>query len=409
MRIAIDSDINGSILKNIICELLKENQINFCDLDYLCTNRDQDYPDVANNLAHRVKNGEYDRGILICGTGLGMAICANKVKGVYAGACSDVYAAERLVKSNNAQILCMGAYVTGSESAKHIVLAWLKSEFQGGRSLTKVKRMAELEEESFNNKEEKNFMQKVGIQLYTVMEKANEDYFGTIKALKLMGYEGIEFPGDTFRRVDAAKLKDYLDEIQFELAGIVFEYNDFENNFPQVMEYCKVSKCKNVVFPWIDEGMRSIEGYKRIAEKFNNWGRQFKENGICFMYHIHGYEFDNLGLTTCWDLFQKYCNEEYVKLEIDVYWVQWGGIDPVKFMEQNGHRSPSIHFKDMKDSISKEDIEVGDGFIDMKRIALIGKENGANWFIVEQEAFNMPCMDSALISLLNLKKIVAGL
>lgn len=149
-RVAIDSDMIGMELKKVILKFLKEKCVEFEDLDYLGTHPDLDYPDVAYNLSLKIQRKEFDRGILICGTGLGMAMCANKVKGVYAGACSDVYAAERLVKSNNAQILALGALVTGTESAKNIVAAWLVSEFQGGCSLPKVQRMNEIETEIFN-------------------------------------------------------------------------------------------------------------------------------------------------------------------------------------------------------------------------------------------------------------------
>jgi ribose 5-phosphate isomerase B len=83
--------------------------------------------------------------VLICGTGLGMAMVANKVEGIFAGVCHDVYSAERLRKSNDAQILTLGARVVGPELAKTIVSAWLKSEFEAGRSLPKVERMRELE------------------------------------------------------------------------------------------------------------------------------------------------------------------------------------------------------------------------------------------------------------------------
>jgi len=94
-----------------------------------------------------VAKGEFDRGVLICGTGLGMAMIANKVEGIYAGVCHDVYSAERLRKSNNAQILTLGARVIGPEAAKSVVTAWIHSEFEAGRSLPKVSRMRELESE----------------------------------------------------------------------------------------------------------------------------------------------------------------------------------------------------------------------------------------------------------------------
>ncbi len=94
--------------------------------------------------------GLYDRGILICGTGLGMAMIANKVEGVFAGTCHDVFSAERLKKSNDANVLTMGARVIGPELAKMIVDAWLNSEFAGGGSTAKVDQLKTLEHQSFH-------------------------------------------------------------------------------------------------------------------------------------------------------------------------------------------------------------------------------------------------------------------
>ena len=104
-----------------------------------------DYPDVAERVALAIRNGRSDRGILICGTGIGMAISANKVPGVRAALAHDVYSAERARKSNNAQILTLGARVIGPESAKTVVHAWLASEFAGGASTRKVEKVDVLE------------------------------------------------------------------------------------------------------------------------------------------------------------------------------------------------------------------------------------------------------------------------
>jgi hypothetical protein len=93
---------------------------------------------------------EFSKGVLICGTGLGTAITANKLKGVYAGACEGIFAAERLAKSNNAQIITLGARVTGPETARIIVNAFIETEFQGGRALPKVTRIQDIENEIFN-------------------------------------------------------------------------------------------------------------------------------------------------------------------------------------------------------------------------------------------------------------------
>ena len=151
MRVVIDCDDAAIELKKIIIKHLYSKGVEVTDLDYLGSHQGAFYPEIGYNLAQKIKDGQYERGILICGTGLGMAMIANKVQGVYAGVCHDVFSAERLRKSNDAQVLTMGARVIGPELAKTIVDAWLVSEFQGGGSTAKVQQMRELERQSFNN------------------------------------------------------------------------------------------------------------------------------------------------------------------------------------------------------------------------------------------------------------------
>jgi ribose 5-phosphate isomerase B len=104
-----------------------------------------DYPDIAVAVARRVAEGTYDRALLVCGTGIGMAIAANKVPGVRAAQAADTYSAERARKSNNAQILAIGARTVGPELARSIVDAWLASEYEGGRSAAKVAKLEALD------------------------------------------------------------------------------------------------------------------------------------------------------------------------------------------------------------------------------------------------------------------------
>ncbi|PYT23682.1 MAG: ribose-5-phosphate isomerase [Acidobacteria bacterium] len=144
MRVAVDSDDAGIEMKRIVVEHLRSLGAEVEDLNVLGSRR-TDYPDIGYNLARRVAQKDFERGVLICGTGLGMCMIANKVDGIYAGVCHDVYSAERLRKSNDAQIITIGARVIGSELAKSILSAWLHAEFEAGRSAPKVARMRELE------------------------------------------------------------------------------------------------------------------------------------------------------------------------------------------------------------------------------------------------------------------------
>ena len=120
MKIAIGCDEAGCGLKHIIIDLLQKEGIEVTDEG--C--RDDEvvlYPNIAERVANIVADGEADRGILICGTGIGMAMAANKVKGIRAAVCHDPFSTERSRKSNDAQIMCMGARVIGPELAKMLV------------------------------------------------------------------------------------------------------------------------------------------------------------------------------------------------------------------------------------------------------------------------------------------------
>ena len=104
-----------------------------------------DYPDYAAQVGESVAVGKVDRGVLVCGTGIGMAITANKVPGVRAASVADPYSAERARKSNNAQVLCLGSRVVAPEVADLLVDHWLASEFQGGESARKVSKIDALD------------------------------------------------------------------------------------------------------------------------------------------------------------------------------------------------------------------------------------------------------------------------
>ena len=144
MRVAIGADEAAFDLKEILKAHLAARGVEV--VDYGAFDKSPVlYPDIAVKVAEAIAEGKYARGILMCGTGIGMAITANKVPGIRAALCHDTYSAERARKSNDAQILTMGARVIGPELAKTIVDAWLKSEFEGGGSTQKVERIAEYE------------------------------------------------------------------------------------------------------------------------------------------------------------------------------------------------------------------------------------------------------------------------
>jgi ribose 5-phosphate isomerase B len=143
MKIAIGCDENALELKNALTAVMEKKGIEYKDFGVF-TKDPSDYPDLVKQLIPQVQNGSYHRGILVCGTGIGMAICANKFKGIRAAVCHDLYSAQRSILSNDCQVLCMGSLIIGKGLAEEILKVWLSIESTGG-TVAKVKKIEQLE------------------------------------------------------------------------------------------------------------------------------------------------------------------------------------------------------------------------------------------------------------------------
>lgn len=144
MRVAIGADQGGYELKQQVAEFLIAQGYVVSDLG-IHRLESVDYPDIAVLVARAVAAGEAERGILICGTGIGVSLAANKVDGVRAALCTDCYMARMAREHNDAQILCLGGRVLGVGSALDIVQVFLGSEFLGGRHARRVDKISALE------------------------------------------------------------------------------------------------------------------------------------------------------------------------------------------------------------------------------------------------------------------------
>lgn len=144
MVIAIGTDHGGICLKKAIIDALKDLKIEYIDYGIYeeCA---ADYPDMALDVAQAVASGKCDSGILLCGTGIGIAIAANKVKGIRAATCHNLFTAEACKSHNNANIITLGGRVVTDEMAADIVKVWIKTEFMGGRHLNRIDKIAEIE------------------------------------------------------------------------------------------------------------------------------------------------------------------------------------------------------------------------------------------------------------------------
>jgi ribose 5-phosphate isomerase B len=144
MKVAIASDHGGVNIREEIKNLMDEMNIQYEDFGCEC-GTSVDYPDYALPVAEKVANGEFDKGILICGTGIGMSIAANKVKGIRCALVHDVFSAKATRQHNDSNMLAMGERVIGPGLAREIAAVWLTEEYEGGRHENRVGKIKDYE------------------------------------------------------------------------------------------------------------------------------------------------------------------------------------------------------------------------------------------------------------------------
>jgi ribose 5-phosphate isomerase B len=144
MKIAIASDHGGIKIREEIKQLMDELNISYIDLGCECKDS-VDYPDYAIPVAEKVASGEVDRGILVCGTGIGMSITANKVKGIRCALVHDTFSAKATREHNDSNILAMGERVIGPGLAREVAKVWLTTEFEGGRHENRINKISAYE------------------------------------------------------------------------------------------------------------------------------------------------------------------------------------------------------------------------------------------------------------------------
>jgi len=147
MKVAIASDHRGFHLKERVISLLKSTGHDVID-DGPPSEASVDYPDFAALVAKKVSGGAADRGILICGTGIGMAITANKFSGVRAAACIDEVTAELSRRHNDLNVLCLSGDLLSSRTTEQLVDVWMRTEFEGGRHERRVEKIRQIEQEN---------------------------------------------------------------------------------------------------------------------------------------------------------------------------------------------------------------------------------------------------------------------
>jgi sugar phosphate isomerase/epimerase len=247
----------------------------------------------------------------------------------------------------------------------------------------------------------------IGLQLYTVRQDAETDLFGTLAAVAGMGYAGVEFAG--VPNHPAPVVADALRDLGLVAAGVVVPMNSLNDpaTFKSARDYNHRIGSPTILFPWLDEQYRvDAEAFRRTADLLNSFGALCRADGLRFLYHIHGYEFSRHAGSTGLEILMERFDPALVQLEIDTYWVEHAGASALEIYSRYADLCPYIHFKDMNNRDEKRDIEVGDGIVDTAGIIRAAHGHAVEWFIVEQERFDRPPLESAAISYRNIERLV---
>lgn len=232
---------------------------------------------------------------------------------------------------------------------------------------------------------------KIGVQLYSVRDKINQNLDQTLQRLAEIGYNSAEAAGynvsdGTFYNTKPATFAKKMSDLGLQLnsSHTVFEPNVAEKVFADA----KAAGCRYLVYPYLAEPKReNIDGYKATAEIFNQLGEIGREYDIQFGYHNHAFEFDSMDGQIGMDVLIGETDPELVTFELDLYWITHAGYDPVEYMQKHPGRFALWHIKDMVKAEDKFFAPVGSGRMDFERIFAIKDTAGMELFFVEQDRF----------------------
>jgi len=246
----------------------------------------------------------------------------------------------------------------------------------------------------------------IALQLYTVRDLTATDFAGTMKKVAQIGYKAVEMAG--YGNLKSAKdARKALDDSELKVCGMHAPLDQLEKNLDQVMDESEQLGNKNIICPWLNEDRRKdAAAWKQVAQSLNKIARAVHERGFEFAYHNHSFEFKQFDGVKAYDILWDNTDAHLVKAEVDVYWVQHGGEDPVARINKLGTRVLSLHLKDMARGEQKNFAEVGTGLLDFPAILAAAEKNHVQWGIVEQDnTYGKDPLAAVKTSLENLKKL----
>ncbi|MHC5034574.1 MAG: sugar phosphate isomerase/epimerase family protein [Planctomycetota bacterium] len=247
----------------------------------------------------------------------------------------------------------------------------------------------------------------VALQLYTVRDQLAADYVGTLKRVKEIGYDLVQLTGQV--PFDAPQMRDVLDEVGLSVAGIHVGLDKLQAELGHWIAYCKTLGTPDLVCPYLPEQHRGTqEDWLAVAALLDGVGARCADQGVRLSYHNHSFEFVKFDGKFALDLLYENTSPEHLYAEIDTYWVQHGGADPVEYIRKYSGRLPILHIKDMSADESRTFAEIGMGILDWPAIHQAAVEAGVEFYCVEQDTCPGDPFDSARISWEFMRELLKG-
>lgn len=223
----------------------------------------------------------------------------------------------------------------------------------------------------------------IAVQLYAVRELAAQDLPGTLHEVARAGYRAVELAG--LPAIAPEALRDLLAAEGLQPVASHERLENLRLDLDAVLERLSVVGCPTVVVPWMPEGDRATtDAVRRVAREFGQIAAACASRGVTLAYHNHDFEFAPLEGTTIWDILLDELSPD-VSMELDVYWAQFAGRDPVELIEGLGRRLRLLHMKDMDGGPTRHDAVPGDGILAWPGIVAAGTDLGVEWFVVERD------------------------
>lgn len=246
----------------------------------------------------------------------------------------------------------------------------------------------------------------LAVQLYSVRDLSAADFPGTMAQLAKIGYSAVELAG--FGNLKTAQeVRKACVDAGLKICGTHASLDQLEKEFNRVVEEAILFDRCAVVCPFLSEDRRKdANGWRKTAELFNTIGAELGRHSLDFAYHNHSFEFQKFDGKAGLDILYESTDPAHVKAELDVYWVQHGGADPVAYLDKLATRTRLVHLKDMAGGAERRFAPVGSGILDFPAILAACEKYNVKSEIVEQDnCYETPPLEAMRISFENIRKM----